>query len=576
MASVSRRGGKWYLKYQDNRGRWMRKVSTAETKTEAKRLAQEVDRQQERQRLRLEPLPPDDGGGTLADLLQWWLKTYSQHSPSHERNICSVAKHFLRAPIAELRLMDVTPGVIETFLQDKAETHSPQTLNHLRRFLLTAFNRARRAGRYTGSNPVQEVARRKVPKRKPDFLRVEEMPLVLEALFARWRPLFATAIYTGLRKGELLGLRKSDVDLAAGLIMVGRSYDRATNKGLREEAVPIAAELLPFLRFAIQSSPSDLVFPRPDGSMMREDVDVENVLRRALGRAGIVTAYHHVCRKKDCHHLEVASDASERRCPVHGMRLWPKAQVRPIRFHDLRHTTASLLLMSGASLAAVQRILRHSDPRITTEVYGHLLPGYLRAEIDRLAFGVKGPDCGSQDSQPVAGSARPFGPPVVQEPKEAASDAPMRSKKTNDSDEVGCGRGGTRTHYPRLRRPILYPDELRALTDGALDYRGGKARASLPRCAVAALAWVDLRREPFMPATRLSARRRWRHPDRPQGVARCRGNFRTVHDLRAARASRSRLGAGIAGRGRRAERSAAQGAQDCRRLCLLAVAVDRL
>jgi integrase len=121
--------------------------------------------------------------------------------------------------------------------------------------------------------------------------------------------------------------------------------------------------------------------------MMREDVDLENVLQRALARAGIVTGYRHVCRRKACGHAETAADVAERRCPVHGMRLWPKALVRPIRFHDLRHTTAALLLMSGANPAAVQRIPRHSDPRITTAVYGHLLPDYLRAEIDRLRFG---------------------------------------------------------------------------------------------------------------------------------------------------------------------------------------------
>jgi len=65
-------------------------------------------------------------------------------------------------------------------------------------------------------------------------------------------------------------------------------------------------------------------------------------------------------------------------------------QVRPIRFHDLRHTTASLLMMAGANPAAVQRILRHRDPRLTTEVYGHLAPDYLKGEVDRLSFGVTG------------------------------------------------------------------------------------------------------------------------------------------------------------------------------------------
>jgi len=79
------------------------------------------------------------------------------------------------------------------------------------------------------------------------------------------------------------------------------------------------------------------------------------------------------------------SMAATRRCPKHGMKLWTKAKVRQIRFHALCHTTGSLLMMAGANPAAVQRILR-SDPRITTEVYGHLAPGYLRAEIDRLQF----------------------------------------------------------------------------------------------------------------------------------------------------------------------------------------------
>jgi hypothetical protein len=64
------------------------------------------------------------------------------------------------------------------------------------------------------------------------------------------------------------------------------------------------------------------------------------------------------------------------------MKLWPVGQVRPIRFHHIRHTTASLLMMAGADLPAVQRIMRHTDPRITTEFYGHLAPGYLRSAID--------------------------------------------------------------------------------------------------------------------------------------------------------------------------------------------------
>jgi hypothetical protein len=90
-------------------------------------------------------------------------------------------------------------------------------------------------------------------------------------------------------------------------------------------------------------------------------------------------------------HSEKAPDAELRRCPKDQAKLWPKPQVRPLRFHDMRHAAGSFLMMAGANPAAVQRILRHSDPRLTTERYGHLAPNYLRAEVDRLNFGSFGP-----------------------------------------------------------------------------------------------------------------------------------------------------------------------------------------
>jgi len=387
MASPYLKDGKWYLRWKDEAGHWRGKVSAARTKTEARRLQGELERRVERVRLGVDAPIPEDGGGTLGDLLAWWLAAYSKGTPSHATNESAIRKHFVGSDLAALTLAAVTPGRVETFLQAKSADLSPQKVNHLRGYLSRAFNAARRAGRYLGPNPVRDVRKRRVHRRKPDFLRAHEVPLLLRALGERWRPLFAAAIYTGLRKGELLALRKSDVDLERRILTVGRSHDRDTTKGGHADGIPIATELAPFLQLAVDASPSQLVFPREDGSMMRRDVNLEHTLRRALGRAGVVEGYSHVCRRKGCGHVESATDEEQRRCPNDGRKLWVKAVVRPIRFQDLRHTTASLLIMSGANLPAVQRILRHSDPKLTTEVYAHLAPEYLRAEVDRLSFG---------------------------------------------------------------------------------------------------------------------------------------------------------------------------------------------
>jgi integrase len=119
--------------------------------------------------------------------------------------------------------------------------------------------------------------------------------------------------------------------------------------------------------------------------MIPEDVDLANILRSALRRAGIVTGYKHLCRRSGCEHRELAQDNALRRCPKCNMKLWSSGIVRPIRFHDTRHTTATLLLKAGVPLATVQKILRHTDSRITSEIYGHLDISDMQEGMKKLA-----------------------------------------------------------------------------------------------------------------------------------------------------------------------------------------------
>ena len=180
--------------------------------------------------------------------------------------------------------------------------------------------------------------------------------------------------------------------------------------------------------------------------MMRQDVDLEKVLRRAMGRAGIVTGWRQVCRRKGCGHVEVTADDGPRKCPTCGMSLWPKPQVRPLRFHDLRHTTATLLLQGGVPLTVVQRILRHTDPRTTINRYGHLTPDFLRAEVDTLTFGLS-----PQGARMEGKEAAPAG--TADEPEPGASAASMLQGPVSNpfaasllqgpaGQEEGAGTGG--------------------------------------------------------------------------------------------------------------------------------------
>ncbi len=369
MASVYLKRSTWYARIKDASGRWIGVATKAHSKTEAKRLAADLERKAERQRHGLEPLP-SDSTLTLGGLCTWWLK---ERCPAASVGIETqrLGKHVLRTSLGALPLRLVTAGAIETRLRVMERAGlGPASLNGLRATLHTVYTRARKAGLWIGTNPAADVERRRIPRKVPATLRADEVPTLLAHVPPEWRNLFAAAVYTGMRKGELFGLRRSDVDLVANTITVARSYDRTTTKGGHADIIPIATTLRPYIEDALDASRSDLVFSAPDGSMRSPEADPQRVLRCALARAGLVIGYDHVCRRcngRGNAHTERHLDSDERRCPACGMRLWPKALPRPMRFHDLRHTTATLLLREGVPLHHVPLSANVSETAIPME-----------------------------------------------------------------------------------------------------------------------------------------------------------------------------------------------------------------
>ena len=437
MASVFFKKGKWYLSYKGGNGARCRHVSRAATKTEARRLAQELERKCERERLGLEPAPVRCDT-KLWELCESWLAGLPPNSVTY-RERKRLERHVMARLLGSLELPKVTAGKIEERLVEmERDGLAPASVNKLRSVLHVVFKRAIRAGIWTGPNPLDAVQVRRVPMRAYSTLQADEVPLLLAQVPLEWRCLFATAIWTGMRKGELFGLRKIDVDLVNKIILVTRSYDHPTTKGGHVDAIPIAYPLLPYLQKAIADSKSELVFPDPSGAMRTEGAGPQKILRTAMAHAGLVAGYLHVCRRCAAQgkpHEEKRNDPMPRICPACGMKLWVKAIHRPMRFHDLRHSAGTLLLRAGVDPHRVQRILRHKDIRTTLGTYGHLVVEDLREAVNKI------------------------GPPGFK-PKYSAPEAPAALDKTDSfipqvSPSQRARRRNTESHLKTLGRSGL-------------------------------------------------------------------------------------------------------------------------
>jgi len=240
----------------------------------------------------------------------------------------------------------------------------------------------------------------------PTILSADEVDALLAELAGQHQQVIAAALYTAMRKGEVGGLLRTDVDLPAGVIRLQRCWDGPGTKDGKPLLVPIVKSLRPYLHAALDASGSAYVFPAPDRRMHRPDVKWDVTLRRALGRAGIVVGYEHRCRRHGCGYSHIEASSEPGRCPkpsraggkACGFQLYARPVPKHVRFHDLRHSTATLLLREGVAPPVVSKLLRHSDPKITLGICGHLDVEDLREGLERLPFG-KGHEVGPAGAQ---------------------------------------------------------------------------------------------------------------------------------------------------------------------------------
>jgi integrase len=361
MGSIINRGTKadpkWYVKYRDADGRQKMANSYATSKEKAKQFLRLAEENVANGRVGVEKRGEEK---TFAELAAHWLEVHSATLESHADNVGRM-EHLTKA-LGKLPVSGVTAETVallrarmaaETVPNGKGkkvQRWRPSTVNRVLALLRKVLNDGVSWG-WARSAP--KVKLLPVPETAFDFLKREEAERFLSHVAVAApndAALYTTAIYTGARMGEIWGLRWADLDLARGLITVRRNYDRDFTKSKKIRHVRINKQLGGVLKGWRRVCPKgdlELVFPKPDGTMRARERPPEGFEKRL----------------------------AEARC-------------HKIRFHDLRHTAASLLVMAGVSLRAVQTMLGHSTIQVT-EKYAHLAPDFQEREADRLKLDVQ-------------------------------------------------------------------------------------------------------------------------------------------------------------------------------------------
>jgi integrase len=316
----------------------------------------------------------------------------------------SMQRIHLSPRFGDTAVSEVTTAHVEALATAMLKTgRAPKTVRNVMTFLHSVFEEALDRG-LIRENPVRRATRpgrRRTGDATADlqFLSVEELEAVLRAIptetvirvpapSRRGRPgsapppppdvlgpvlrvVVLTAAMTGLRQGELLGLRWRDVDWEVQRIRVRNTFVRGEHSGegkselSTRRSVPmtdrLAGELDSWSQRTVYHGDDDLVFAHPQTG-------------NPLDRSKVTKRFKQACRD---------------------------GGVRVIRFHDLRHTFATRLAASGQPMRTIQEFLGHADSK-TTQIYAHYAPSEREVEMVNKAFAPDAASVEETESEPAA------------------------------------------------------------------------------------------------------------------------------------------------------------------------------
>ena len=293
---------------------------------------------------------------TVGTWLEVWMENYAKIKlrPSTYLTYHGYIENHIKPQLGKIPLNDLTTLHLQQFYkkllaegrveriesQKQPKGLSAKTVRNIHQIISSALKLAVEQ-RLIARNPADGCALPKAERKEMQTLPVEQLTSFLrEAKDSGVYELYYLDLATGLRRGELLGLKWTDIDLDRGVLKIQRAISRQNGKVVEAplktknayRTLPLSADAIDVLKAQKNKvGSSEWVFPSPTGGPMSPD-SVLHMLQRVLKRAGL-----------------------------------PR-----IRFHDLRHTFATLALQNGVDIKTVSGMLGHFSAGFTLDTYAHV------------------------------------------------------------------------------------------------------------------------------------------------------------------------------------------------------------
>lgn len=315
---------------------------------------------------------------TVQEWIKTWLEEYKMNDcrPSTMERYLGIYNNYIEnTNLGIIKLKDLKPLTLQNYYNDlvKKKNKTPDTIKVINKVLSGGMKQAQKE-QLIINNPCLAVTLPKI-KNKNEVMTftLEEQKLFLNELEGnRDKCIFSLALGSGLRLGELLGLKWNDIDFESREIKVSRSIKRVKCFDENSTTKTKIIEQLPKTKYSERTIPLPKV-------IINELKRHKNIIAKERLKAGEIYIDNDLVFPNEMGGYIDARNLSKR-----YKRVLRKANIPYRKFHALRHTYATRLFENGVSLKVVQVLLGHSSMEITANIYTHVLQDEKVRAVDVL------------------------------------------------------------------------------------------------------------------------------------------------------------------------------------------------